>query len=406
MESATNSLHGRKFILGVTASIAAYKSTELVRMLKTAGADVQVIMSRDAHCFIGPLTLATLSQREVLSEIFPESGQATSWTRHVSLGIWADLLVIAPATAQTIACLAHGFADTLLGATVLSARCPVLVCPAMDRDMYGHPAVSANLLILRSHGHHVMPAEFGELASGLSGQGRMPAPTAILERIRALLAVRSGPLSGMKALVTAGPTREPLDPVRVLTNPSTGTMGYALACSLARRGASVILVSGPTALAPPARVETICVTTAEEMRQAVMAHHGADIIFMAAAVADYAPASASTEKLKKETAPLSLNLSRTPDILLELGQHRSTQQVIVGFAMETDDGLNHARSKLAAKSLDWIVLNYVNEDGAGFGTGTNRATLLGRDGTVLEIPTMPKEALAEALLDNILDTVR
>ncbi len=394
-------LNGHRLVLGVTGSIAAYKSAELLRLLVKDGADVQVIMSREAARFIGPLTMATLSKRQVLSELFPDADAATSWTQHVSLGLWADLIVIAPATAQTIARLAHGFADTLLAASVLSARCPVLVCPAMDRDMYAHAAVQANLDALHSFGYRVLPASHGELASGLTGQGRLPEPDAIFDAISSLLRGRETPLSGRTALVTAGPTREPLDPVRVLTNHSTGAMGYALARALARRGAQVTLVSGPTALSPPRRLNTVSVSTAEEMRQVVLQHAAADIVIMAAAVSDFAAAQAAEQKIKKQSDLLQLTLRRTPDILQELGQRRNSGQVLVGFAMETENGLEHARRKLREKNLDWIALNYTNRPGEGFGTGTNRITLLSRTGAKIEIPTMEKDKVAEALLESI-----
>lgn len=392
-------LCGQKVVLGVTGSIAAYKSADLLRLLVKDGADVQVLMSRDASRFIGPLTMATLSRREVLSDLFAPA--ASSRTQHVSLGLWADLLVIAPATAQTIAHLAHGFAGSLLSATVLSARCPVLVCPAMDRDMYTHPAVTANLETLRSYGHHVLPAAHGELASGLTGRGRLPEPEAIRDVISSLIAGRKTPLTGRTALVTAGPTREPLDPVRVLTNHSTGAMGYALARALARRGAHVTLVSGPTTLTPPRRAKTVLVSTAEEMRNAVLDHVPADIVFMAAAVSDFASARIADQKIKKQGETLQLTLRRTPDILQELGHQKQPGQVLVGFALETENGLRNARLKLQSKNLDWIALNYTNRPGEGFGTGTNRVTLLSEGGAVVEIPTMEKEKVAEAMLDNI-----
>ena len=402
MVSSLTPLNGHRLVLGVTGSIAAYKSAELVRLLTKAGAEVQVIMSRDADRFIGPLTLATLSGRTVLSDLFEQTATASSWTQHVSLGLWADLMVIAPATAQTIARLAHGFADSLLAATVLSARCPVLVCPAMDRDMYAHPAVKANMQMLRSHGHHIMPAAHGELASGLTGHGRLPEPEAIRDLVSSLIAGGDRALAGHSALVTAGPTREPLDPVRVLTNHSTGAMGYALARALARRGADVTLVSGPTSLAPPRRARTIPVSTADEMHGAVLRHAAADIIIMAAAVSDFASARIADHKLKKQGETLQLTLRRTPDILLELGRQRKPDQILVGFAMESQNGLENARLKLQAKNLDWIALNYTNRPGEGFGAGTNRVTLLSRTGAVIEIPTMEKDMVAEAMLESIL----
>ncbi len=413
MPSSLPDLSGRHVILGVTGSIAAYKAAPLVRLLKKAGAEVQVLMTPDAGRFIPPLTLGTLSEKEVLTEIFPENEDG-SWTKHVTLGKWADLFVVAPATAQTIAKLAHGFCDSMLTATALSARCPILVCPAMDRDMYRHAATQNNLEQLREIGYEVMPAEHGELASGLVGQGRMPEPEAILDRVAATLNAEdstadqaptpdASPLADHTVLVTAGPTQEPLDPVRVLTNPSTGTMGYALAEAAAQRGASVTLVTGPTTLSPPSAVEVIEVQTAADMNEAVQARReDAEFVFMAAAVADYTPVDPSSSKRKKDEEDLVLHLRRTPDILKTLGAHKRPDQVLVGFALETDDALENARRKLNEKNLDWIAVNNPTEDGAGFGSSTNRVTLLPRDGAPEELPLMPKPDVAEALLDRVL----
>jgi phosphopantothenoylcysteine decarboxylase/phosphopantothenate--cysteine ligase len=411
--SASPDLSGRPLLLGVTGSIAAYKAAPLVRRLTEAGATVRVLMTPNAERFVSPLTLGTLSEGEVLTEIFPENEEG-SWTKHVTLGAWADLFVVAPATAQTIAKLAHGFCDTMLTATALSARCPLLVCPAMDREMYRHPTTQANLDRLREIGYTVMPAEHGELASGLVGQGRMPEPEAIRDRVATLLAddapdagggdaPGAGALDGRSVLVTAGPTREPLDPVRVFTNRSTGTMGYALARAAAARGADVTLVSGPTALSPPDGVAVVPVETAAEMNEAVQARRAdADFVFMAAAVADYAPAETSPTKRKKEEGDLVLHLRRTPDILKTVGAHKQAGQVLVGFALETDDGPANARRKLEDKNLDWIVLNNPTEEGAGFGPSTNRVTLLSQEGTSEELPLMPKSEVAEAILDRVL----
>ena len=415
MSASLPDLSGHHVVLGVTGSIAAYKSAPLVRVLKKAGAEVQVLMTPGAERFIPPLTLGTLSEKEVLTKIFPENEDG-SWTKHVTLGQWADLFVVAPATAQTIAKLAHGFCDSMLTATALSARCPLLVCPAMDRDMYHHAATQDNLERLREIGYAVMPAEHGELASGLVGKGRMPEPEAILERGAEMMGDEhkpaadrasdsdTSPLTDTEVLVTAGPTREPLDPVRVLTNPSTGIMGHALAEAAARRGASVTLVTGPTTLSPPSGVEGIQVQTAEEMNEAVQARREtADYVFMAAAVADYTPADPSSTKRKKEDKDedFTLHLRRTPDILKMLGAHKRPDQVLIGFALETDDALENARRKLEEKNLDWIAVNNPTEEGAGFGP-TNRVTLLRRDGPPEELPLMPKADVAEALLDRVL----
>jgi phosphopantothenoylcysteine decarboxylase/phosphopantothenate--cysteine ligase len=370
-------------------------------------------MTPDAERFITPLTLGTLSEGEVLTEIFPENEEG-SWTKHVTLGEWADLFVVAPATAQTIAKLAHGFCDSMLTATALSARCPLLVCPAMDREMYRHTATQDNLERLREIGYDVMPAEHGELASGLVGKGRMPEPEAIRQRIANMLKAPEAAtpasnrsddpsLTGKNVLVTAGPTQEPFDPVRVLTNRSTGTMGHALARAAARRGGTVTLVTGPTTLSAPEGVEVIRVETAAEMNDAVEAHRdAADFVFMAAAVADYAPAEAADSKLKKGDDNLVLHLRRTPDILKRVGEHKRSGQTLVGFAMETDNAHENARRKLEEKNLDWIVLNDLTEEGAGFGPSTNRVTLLPRDGTAEDLPLMPKPDVAEAILDRVL----
>jgi phosphopantothenoylcysteine decarboxylase/phosphopantothenate--cysteine ligase len=421
MSAPDPDLSGRHLLLGVTGSIAAYKAAPLVRLLTTAGAEVRVLMTSSAVEFVTPLTLGTLSGHEVLTDVFPDDGEEDgTWTKHVTLGEWADLFVVAPATAQTIAKLAHGFCDSMLTATALSARCPLLVCPAMDREMYRHPTVQANLERLREIGYEVLPAEHGELASGLVGQGRMPEPATIRARVAERLSASAeappangrpstedASLSGSSVLVTAGPTHEPLDPVRVFTNRSTGTMGYALAEAAAARGADVVLVTGPTALSPPEGVTVVRVQSAEEMHEAVQARRDdADYVFGAAAVADYTPADPSPSKRKKTDEELVLHLRRTPDILKTVGRHRRPDQVLVGFALETDDGLENARRKLAEKNLDWIVLNNPTEAGAGFGPSTNRVTLLSRDGTTEALPLLPKSDVAEALLDRVLQQPR
>ena len=430
----TEALAGRKILLGVTGGIAAYKSALLVRLLKRSGAEVQVLMTPDAERFIPALTLGTLSEREVLTDIFPENAEG-SWTKHITLGLWADLFVVAPATAQTIAKLAHGFSDTMLTVTALAARCPLLVCPAMDHDMYIHPAVQDNLERLRGLGYEVMAAESGALASGLVGQGRMPEPEAILQRVvqeiesqaAAPPAAASGNsaadaapatptngtsadapppadapvLAGKTVLVTAGPTREPIDPVRVFTNRSTGTMGFALAAAAQALGGDVTLVAGPTALPTPAGVTRVNVETAAQMHDAVDERADADLIIMAAAVADYTPVTVAEGKLKKKKGDLTLRFERTVDILAALGQQKRPGQQLIGFALETDNGVTHARQKLQRKNLDWIALNHANEAGAGFGPGTNRITLLGADGSRTELATQPKPAIARALLLHV-----
>ena len=396
-------LDGKKLILGVTGSIAAYKAAEIVRLLVRAGAEVQPIMTADATRFIAPLTIGTLAKRKVLIEVFPEN-QDGSWTKHVGLGLWADGLIIAPATANTIAKLASGFCDSMLTATVLSARSPILVCPAMDHDMWTHPATKANVDRLRSFGYTILDPEHGELASGLIGEGRLPEPETIAAFVGEWLESRAQlnpSLAGKKVLVTAGPTREAIDPVRFLSNGSTGTMGFALAGAAAQRGADVVLLAGPVDLPTPAGVERVDVVSADDLHKAALNHADAHLVIAAAAVADYAPATTSEQKMKKADEDLVLELRRTPDVLAALGERKQNGQVLVGFALEIRNGEANARGKLERKNLDWIVLNHANEDGAGFGTGTNRVVLLGADGSRHELPMMGKAAVAARLLDLI-----
>lgn len=403
----SSSLRGRKLLLGVSGSIAAYKSAEIVRQLKKSGAEVQVIMTSDATRFIPSLTLSTLSGKKALVDIFPETAEGT-WTLHIELGLWADLLIIAPATAQTLAKLAHGFCDNMLTAVALAARCPMLVCPAMDHDMYVHPATQANLRTLEGFGYEIMPPEHGELASGIIGTGRLPDPAAIVNRISATIEAQgtettteAHSLSGKKVLVTAGPTQESIDPVRFLTNHSTGTMGYELAAAAQRRGGEVTLISGPTDLSTPSGVQRIDIVSAENMAAAVEQHSQADLVIMAAAVADYTPVESAISKIKKSDSDLSLSFKRTKDILADLGTRKQNGQILVGFALETDDLRTNALRKLKRKNLDWIVLNSPNETGAGFGTSTNRVTLFGTGGEERVFPLMSKKDVAEAILDVI-----
>ena len=402
-----DALDGANVLLGVSGSIAAYKAAELVRLLKKAGANVQVLLTADAARFVTPLTLGTLSEREVLTEIFPDN-ETGSWTKHVHLGLWADVLVVAPATATTLFKLAHGVCDNMLTAAALSRRCPLLACPAMDHDMWHHPATQRNVALLEADGALVMPPESGPLASGLIGQGRLPEPAAIARRIAGISRDRrasdqSQTLAGKTVLVTAGPTREHLDPVRFLSNPSTGTMGYALAAEAARRGAQVTLLSGPTALDAPPGVTRIDVTSADDLDAAARQHGSADLVIAAAAVADYRPAERHDHKIKKEAGQTETDIRfvRTPDVLAGIGERKRPGQVLVGFALETQDGDQNARAKMQRKALDWIVLNYANEPGAGFGTGTNRVALLGADGSRADFPAASKADIAAAILDRV-----
>ena len=399
-------MDGRKIILGVTGGIAAYKSPLLVRLLKKAGADVQVVMTRDARRFVTATTLGTVSEREVLVDIFPDNTDGR-WTKHVELGLWADLLVVAPATAQTVAKLANGFCDNMLTAVALSARCPILVCPAMDHDMFVHPATGANLDRLRRWGYRILQPERGELASGLVGEGRMPEPEAILSQIKSTLATvdeRRGDLFGRHVLVTAGPTREAIDPVRYISNRSSGRMGYAVAAAAARRGATVTLVSGPVSLEVPAGVEVIRVVSAVEMFSAVQSAAAADVVVMAAAVADFTPVEVSDRKLKKEADLRGLQLEPTVDILAWLGSHKPAGQFLAGFALETDDEIENAKKKLESKNLDLIVANNPLETGAGFDGPTNRVTLVSAAETT-ELPLLTKEEVAERILDRVAEAV-
>lgn len=402
-----SSIEGKKLLLGVSGSIAAYKSAELLRQLKKSGGDVQVLMTPDAARFIPALTLGTLSGKDVLVDVFPE-GATDSWTKHINLGLWADLYIIAPATAQTIAKLAHGFCDNMLTAVALAARCPILVCPAMDHDMYVHPATQANLGILRNYGYQVLPPAHGELASGLIGQGRLPEIQDILSEISRVMntypataALQQSSLAGRKVVVTAGPTREAIDPVRFITNHSTGTMGFKLAEAASKRGATVTLISGPSTLSAPPGVNYIPVVSAADMAEAVFQHRDAGLIIMAAAVADYTPAAPASGKIKKKDDDLSLALKRTVDILATLGQTKKEGQILVGFALETDNLLSNAQQKLKKKNLDWIVLNSPNKAGEGFGTTTNKVTLISADGNAEAFPLLTKQQTAEAILNRI-----
>lgn len=395
---ASRPLEGRHILLGITGSIAAYKAAALCRLLKREGAEVQVVMTALAKQFITPLTMATLSRRPILVEFFdPENGQ---WNSHVSLGEWADLMLIAPATANTLAKMTAGVADNLLLTTYLSARCPVMVAPAMDLDMYAHYTTQRNLKELKEHGVGIIEPGSGELASGLEGKGRMAEPEEIVAQLKEHFTEKKKPLTGKHFVVTAGPTIEPIDPVRFISNHSSGKMGYAIAETLADKGARVTLVSGRTALATPAGVERVDVLTAEEMyRATVAAFEEANGAVMCAAVADYTPAEVATEKLKKSDADLQIPLKRTRDIAAELGRKKG-QKILVGFAMETQNEEANATQKLTKKNFDFIVLNSLREAGAGFRGDTNRVTLI--DPTSQEeLPLLTKREVAERIAQKI-----
>lgn len=385
--------------MGITGSIAAYKAAILARALVKEGAEVKVVMTALAREFITPLTMATVSRNPILVDFFdPEDGR---WNSHVSLGEWADAYLIAPATANTLAKMATGVADNLLLTTYLSARAPVFAAPAMDLDMYAHTATQTNLETLRARGVTIVEPGAGELASGLIGKGRMAEPEEIVAALEAHFSC-SGALSGRRFLVTAGPTVEAIDPVRYLSNHSTGKMGYAIARELLLRGGRVTLVSGPTHLAPPAGADVVGVTSAAEMYEAAReAFSGADGAVMCAAVADYAPADPSDSKIKADKErEATLRLTPTKDIAAELGREKG-DRLLVGFALETGEGRAEAAAKLERKNLDFIVLNTLRDRGAGFATDTNKITILGSDGSESAYPLMDKRDVAAVIADRI-----
>ncbi len=393
---------GKKILIGITGSIAAYKVQMLIRLLIKEGAEVKVIVTPAAKSFVSSLTLSTLSKNPVLEEFFSEE----VWSNHVMLGRWADVMLIAPLSCNTLAKMAAGLCDNLLLATYLSATCPVVVAPAMDEDMWHHPATRRNIETVRSYGNSVMPVQWGELASGLTGDGRMAEP----EQIAAFLATEifSGKeLSGKKALVTAGPTHEPLDPVRFIGNRSSGKMGVALAGELVRRGALVTLVLGPSSVRfSPTGMQVIRVESAKEMFDACMEHFASsDIALMAAAVADYAPVKVEAEKIKKKDATLTLELARSKDILKTLGESKKEGQVVIGFSLETTDEHENALKKLAVKNADMMVLNSLKDEGAGFGHDTNKITIFKKGGEPITYPRKPKQAVAKDIVDEIIKLV-
>jgi phosphopantothenoylcysteine decarboxylase / phosphopantothenate---cysteine ligase len=403
-------LKGKKIILGVTGSIAAYKAAMLVRLLVKAGATVQVIMTEAATDFISPLTLATLAKTPVLMT-YQKDKQSGEWNNHVELGLWADLLLIAPCSANTLAKLANGFCDNLLTAVYLSARCPVWVAPAMDLDMYAHPATLRNLAVLQQFPNHaVIEATEGELASGLLGKGRMEEPEQIVAAVANYFEKQAPnfaktenlPLKNVRVLLTAGGTREALDPVRFISNHSTGKMGYALATALALAGANVTLVSGMVGLQTPENVKRIEVVSAEDMYQVVMQKfENQDIIIHAAAVADYTPKEKSATKIKKNDSTLLLELVKTKDIAAAVGKVRRANQLHIGFALETNDEVANAKGKLQRKNLDMIVLNSLQDLGAGFGHDTNKITIIDKD-TINEFALKPKADVAQDIAQEII----
>ena len=390
-------LAGKKILLGITGSIAAYKAPLLVRQFIKKGAEVKVVMTPAAADFVSKLTLSTLSRNPVLTDLFDEE----TWANHVLLGRWADLMLIAPLSCNTLSKMACGQCDNLLLATYLSATCPVMVAPAMDEDMWHHPATQNNLQLLRQHGCRQLPVGYGELASGLTGEGRMAEPEETVAYVEDFFS-KSDQLKGKKALVTAGPTYEAIDPVRFIGNHSSGKMGYALAEELSGRGAEVTLVSGPVSLPQRANgLHLVKVTSAEEMYQACLNVTDYDIAVMAAAVADYTPSMVSDTKIKKSGDELVLQLKKTKDILGTLGKTKSDKQLLVGFALETHNEKENAQKKLEEKNADLIILNSLKDEGAGFGHDTNKVTLLYRNGAQKKLELKSKKALAEDIVNAI-----
>jgi phosphopantothenoylcysteine decarboxylase/phosphopantothenate--cysteine ligase len=392
-------MNGKKILIGVTASIAAYKIASLVRLLVKAGADVQVVMTKDSHEFITPLTLSTLSKKPVYTAFIKnEQGE---WTNHVDLGLWADLFLIAPASANTLAKMANGICDNLLLAVYLSAKCPVMIAPAMDLDMYQHPSTKYNLAKLNAYGNSIIAAKHGELASGLVGEGRMAEPEELLEKIQDFFSKKKD-LKNKKVLITAGPTYEAIDPVRFIGNHSSGKMGLALAIECFERGAEVHLVCGPNQLnLQTYPFSSIEVKSAEEMHDACMnLFESTDIAIMSAAVADYKVNNIASQKIKKKDDSLQLELTKTVDILSNLGSIKS-KQVLVGFALETENESKNAFDKLKRKNADMIVLNSLNDTGAGFGHDTNKISVLHTDGSVVEFGLKSKKEVAKDIINEI-----
>ncbi len=392
-------LHGKKILLGVTGSIAAYKSIYLVRLLVKAGAEVKVIITPSAKDFVSPLTLSTLSRNPVLTDLFDRE----SWSNHVMLGRWADLMIIAPLSCNTLAKMANGQCDNLLLAVYLSATCPVVVAPAMDEDMWHHPSTMENIRKLSSYGNKIIPVEKGDLASGLYGDGRMAEPEKIIDFINNNFFLTRR-LADKKAIVTAGPTYEPIDPVRFIGNHSSGKMGLAIAKELHNRGADVTLIMGPSQLSFFSNgISLIKVTTAEEMYTAINEiFDKADIAVMAAAVADYSPAVKAAQKIKKNEEKITIELAKTKDILKSLGEKKRPGQVLVGFALETNNEKENALDKLKEKKADMIILNSLRDRGAGFGYDTNKITIFDKGGQEFAFTTKTKEETAKDIVDTII----
>ncbi len=392
-------LSGKRIVLGVTGGIAAYKAVFLLREFQKAGAEVRVTMTPSATRFVGLETFASLSQHEVAVEIFPDDTQSTDWTRHINWGEWADLFVIAPCTANTLSKIASGISDNMLTSTVLAARSPILICPTMDGEMYESPTVTENLKKVQGFGYHVLEPASGFLASGLEGKGRLPEFEDILEKASEIIGSIEGPLKGKKVVVTAGPTREFIDPVRFISNPSSGKMGFAMAEAAKRLGAEVKLIHGSVTAPIPEGIHTTSITSAAELFETVKTHADADVIIMAAAVSDFTPSKTYSYKVKKETGSASIELSKTTDILAWLGENKNPDQVLIGFAMETEDLIKNAAKKLNKKNADWIIANSLSTEGAGFEVDTNHVHLISKDSETEFSGT--KQEVAELVLGKI-----
>lgn len=394
-------LRNKKILIGITGSIAAYKTALLIRLLIKEGAEVKVIMTESAQSFITGLTISTLAKNEVYTGLVNEEG---AWQNHVQLGRWANLMVIAPLSCNTLAKMAHGLCDNMLMATYLSATCKVMVAPAMDEDMWKHPSTKKNLETIASFGNIVLPVEEGELASGLEGPGRMAEPELIVKAVKEYLLVDEHDFLGKKVLVTAGPTYEPLDPVRFIGNHSSGKMGAAIAEEFANRGAKVTLVAGPGSVRPiNTAIDIHTVQTAKEMyNQCMKEFSSSDITVMAAAVADYTPTEVALQKIKKDgNENLVVQLEKTKDILKSLGEIKKERQLLIGFALESHNEKEYALKKLAVKNADMIVLNSLNDKEAGFGKDTNKVTLFERNGKETTFPAKSKQAVAKDIVDKI-----
>ena len=397
-------LSGKKILLGVSGGIAAYKTATLVRLFIKAGAQVQVVMTPASKDFVTPLTLATLSKNPVYSSFYNEPDDTNAegvWNNHVELALWADMILIAPATANTLSKMASGTCDNLVLATYLSAKCPVYVAPAMDLDMYKHSTTLANFTTLQSFGNVIIPAETGELASGLQGEGRMAEPENIISFLEKDLESKL-PLKEKKIMVTAGPTYEAIDPVRFIGNHASGKMGFDIALKAAEKGAEVVLITGPTPLClKHTNVEIVSVVSADEMYEACFTHYDAvDVVIAAAAVADYKPKKVATHKIKKSEDTFSIELEKNKDILLSLGQNKKNQ-FLIGFALETENEIENAKAKILKKNLDYIVLNSLNDKGAGFGTPTNKVTFIDKEFNCFEQELKSKELVAEDIVNLI-----